>query len=575
MRKSKAWRVLALCAGFVILIVVVGILLIDPIVKWQIESRGTQAVGARVELAQADVSFFPLGVTLTDLQVTNPDHPMTNAMQVDRITASLAAGPLFQRKVIIDEMAMERTRFNTTRSTSGAVPGLGSSKLSTAAQSGQDCQNLKLPALGIPDVDQILKNAQMASLSLIETLQTQVNRQQADWASKLEALPGPEAFDNYRQRIEKFTSGNKISVTALLSAPAEIQSLQKDLQRDLALLNDAQKDLSREVDGLKTQMSKVSGLATQDVNALVKEYGLARANLKKMSHALLGDAFCGWVVQALDWYDRIKPLLKDQPDPQKPEPTQRLPGSASKPADETLPDFLIRKAVVSVELKSGTITGGLRNVTTRQDILGQPMAFYLSGEKLNGLDLVQISGVLDHVQPASTQDTLEMMMRGLALENFVVPSGLPLTINRALADIKLQSSLSGETIDAVLKTGLTDAVIEVAQTGSGDPISDVIASVLAELRRVDIAAMVSGTVKDYTMKIESGLDRILGPAVSKVVQKQTAVLRDQLKAGLDARITPAMTEVRKGLAGFSPIESELSSRLDLGKELTQTIKGPF
>ncbi len=577
MSKRSAGRGLAYGVGFVVIIIVVGILLIDPIVKWQIETRGTQAVGARVDIAQADVSFFPLGLTLTDVQVTNPDHPMTNALQVDRVNAALDAGPLFKRKIIIDEMAMERVRFNTPRSVSGAIPGRAPDQIPDAGQSGRDCRELQLPTFSVPDVATILETAQLASLSRAEAIQSQIDQQQAAWNNKLESLPGPETFEGYRQRIDKLTSGNKSSLAGLLSAPAEIQALQKDLQRDLALIKNAEKVLKGEVAALQGQLGDVKGLAVKDIEALVKKYGLSITDLKDVSQTLLGDAFCGWVTQALDWYARIKPLLKDDAGSRESAPDKPTPRDATRPEDGTLPDFLIRKAVVSVELNSGTITGGLRNVTTDQEVLGQPMAFYLSGEKLKGVDLIRINGVLDHVRPASTRDTLDMVMRGLALENFVIPTGtaLPLTITRALAEIQLQSSLSGETIDALLNTGLTDAVIEVGQTGGESPIGNIIASVLHGLRKVNLAAMINGTIRDYTMKIESGLDQALAPAISKIVKEHTAALRNDLTTGIYNQITPAMTKVQEDLAGFEVIQSELAARLDLGKDLTQIIKRPF
>jgi hypothetical protein len=168
-------------------------------------------------------------------------------------------------------------------------------------------------------------------------------------------------------------------------------------------------------------------------------------------------------------------------------------------------------------------------------------------------------------------------MRGLALENFVIPTGtgLPLTITRALAEIQLRSTLKGETIDAVLNTGLTDAVIKVAQTGDGGPIGNIIAPVLDGLRQVNMAAKVNGTIRDYTLKIESGLDQALAPAISKIVQKQTAALREALSTGINNQLAPAMKEAQEGLAGFGPIQGQLATRLDLGKDLTQKIKRPF
>ena len=101
--------------------------LADLLVKRSIEKAGTRVVGAMVELAEADVHLFPLGITLKSLQVTNPDNPMSNAVEAGWIDFSLDSLNLLRRKIIIDTMAMEGVRFNTPRKTSGAVtlPGQG------------------------------------------------------------------------------------------------------------------------------------------------------------------------------------------------------------------------------------------------------------------------------------------------------------------------------------------------------------------------------------------------------------------------------------------------------------------
>ena len=46
--------------------------ILDLIVKKYIEKEGTKAVGAKVELKSVDVSLFPAGIDLFQLQVTNP-----------------------------------------------------------------------------------------------------------------------------------------------------------------------------------------------------------------------------------------------------------------------------------------------------------------------------------------------------------------------------------------------------------------------------------------------------------------------------------------------------------------------
>ncbi|MBW1675831.1 MAG: hypothetical protein JRJ79_04345 [Deltaproteobacteria bacterium] len=83
--KWVRWQ--GLIAFVVVVIVVMGVwfFVVDSAIEAVIEKTGTHVVGAKVELEDADLSISPLGLSLTGLQVTNPDEPMSNAVQVDRM----------------------------------------------------------------------------------------------------------------------------------------------------------------------------------------------------------------------------------------------------------------------------------------------------------------------------------------------------------------------------------------------------------------------------------------------------------------------------------------------------------
>ena len=121
MKKWLRWQGLIVFGVVSCIILIFWIFLVDTIVKRTIEKAGTKVVGAKVELADADVRLFPPGLTLTNLQVTNPDSPMFNAVEAGRIDFSPDVLNLLKRKIIIDTMAIEGVRFNTSRKTSGAV----------------------------------------------------------------------------------------------------------------------------------------------------------------------------------------------------------------------------------------------------------------------------------------------------------------------------------------------------------------------------------------------------------------------------------------------------------------------
>ena len=111
------------------ILVCVWIFLVDGWVRYLIEEAGTEAVGAKVELDAADLSLFPAGLTLSRLQVTNPKAPMTNAVEMAKVTMGLDGLHLLRRKVIVEEMAVGRRSIRDSqgyiRSDPGSFPSRG------------------------------------------------------------------------------------------------------------------------------------------------------------------------------------------------------------------------------------------------------------------------------------------------------------------------------------------------------------------------------------------------------------------------------------------------------------------
>ncbi|MCX5819268.1 MAG: hypothetical protein NT047_05090 [Deltaproteobacteria bacterium] len=89
MKKWIRWQGIAAFVVVSALLAGVWGLVVDRVIKGIIEKAGTKAVGAKVELGAADLSLFPLGLTLNRLPVTDPDEPMTNAVEITRVAGSL------------------------------------------------------------------------------------------------------------------------------------------------------------------------------------------------------------------------------------------------------------------------------------------------------------------------------------------------------------------------------------------------------------------------------------------------------------------------------------------------------
>jgi len=568
MNKWFGLKGLAVGLGVVILIVVIALFLIDGIIEKQVEKYGTRAVGARVDLAKADLAFFPPGITLTGLEVTNPDSPMTNAVEVATISFALDVMPLLEKKVIIDDMTLARVQFNTQRKTSGAVPGLTpTEKDKEKERAASGCGDIALPALELSDVGSILSREKLESLDAVKAVKADIEAEKSKWQKKLTALPDQKRLESYKARVEKLTSGGSGQLGGFLSAAGDIQNIQKEIQQDLDALKNAQNSLNSEIASLNGKIDRLAANPMADVKRLADKYALSPGGLNNMSRVLMGDQMCGWVQKALGWYDRLK----------KPGPKKETPDTQVESEGGEIPFVLIRRAEASIVLKSGTIKGVFKDITTLPELLGKPTTFDLSGQKLDGLGLIKILGSLDHSNPARSINTVKASVKGYLLENFKLPAdtGVPIIIKKAIADLEVDSSLTGEDLTALFTAALKNANLSVDTSTQSSPLVKAMGAALESLSTLAANADVNGTLENYTVKIKSDVDKLLKSAMGKVVHQQTAALKKQLKSQISAQLQGPAGEARGALGGFGDIQGELTERLNIGNGLLGDLKLPF
>src|SRR3990172_436371 len=143
------WKAVIPLGVTLVLVALFWWVFLDRAVERAVEYVGTEILGARVDVASAEVSLGRGAVVLRGLEVTNPDQPMTNLVQSDQIVAQVRVLPLLQKKVVIDTMAVRGVRFGTPRRTSGAIQR----RSPTTGQVGRaisDCANhIRIPPLNL------------------------------------------------------------------------------------------------------------------------------------------------------------------------------------------------------------------------------------------------------------------------------------------------------------------------------------------------------------------------------------------------------------------------------------------
>ncbi|MFQ5508494.1 MAG: TIGR03545 family protein [Leptospirillia bacterium] len=521
-----------LACGAVLLLCVFVLLFAGKLVEWGVEEGGTRLVGARVDVGDADFSLWSGSLSLTDLAVTNPSAPMTNALEAGHIAVALDSGGLISRKVVINRMEVERVRLGTPRVSSGAISRVP--KVSAPATGDSD--GFSLPGFEVPGVKQLLAGKSLDAVADAERLAADLKSAEEEWAERMKKLPDQGKLASYRERAEALGDKAGGGIGGLLGAGREVQELKRDLQADMSALTGARDDLKKELADYRERAQKVARAPAEEarrIAATVSGEGAAG----NIGSALFGDAAGGWIKAGADWYRRLSPLLDrvaaGRGEPQAAPPLRGKGVDVRFPESDPLPDFLLREADVSVQLERFGVSGWLRDISSDPARLGRPATFGFKGDGLADGERLEVSGRLDHTDPERPVDALKLNLSGVPLTGFPLSrsASFPVSLAKADAALDVDVKVAAEALSGEFTARLEGARFTVGETGN-----KAISEALSRVRQVTVRGAISGTVASPEMRLGSDLDRVLGDAVKSAAKGRLAALEKDLETEIAGRV---------------------------------------
>ncbi|MEA3222126.1 MAG: TIGR03545 family protein [Thermodesulfobacteriota bacterium] len=566
MMKWIRWRGLVACIGIIIVLSGLWFLFIDSFVERMIEKRGSRIVGAKVELADADLSLFPAGLTLKGLQVTDPEEPMKNAFEIDRATFSIDTLNLFRRKAIINEMTLDGLRLDTSRKTSGALPSR-TTRAPAVSKEGSK-KEFKVPLFEVPNVGDVLKKEDLKSLRLVESLRADIKREKDNWRDRVQGLPDKKKVDEYKARIDRIKKARNGGIKDILNATSEAAAIRKDLKHDIKNIKGVQKEFKASRVLLKERLNQVANAPDEDVHRLKEKYSLSPKGIGNMTQILFGQTVGHWVERGLIWYKRLKPVLERAKEMKKDseviKPLRARGTDVRFKEYEPLPDFLIRNTKAGFKLQGGTMTGEVKNITPDQDILGAPLDFVFSGKSLKDIQSIRVTGTLDHIVPSNTKDAVNFRVKGYHVQDTVLSDSarLPVTLKNGLMDLDGHLAISAEKFRIEVKSTVKSATLKVGVQDETNLLATSIRSALSEISGFTLCVDVYGSLDKYDMRVTSDLDEILKKAVRRLVQAQVAQFEKELKAAILERIGTPLKELDASLTELGTIDKEIDKRIN-------------
>jgi len=568
------WQGILIFAVACVLLAAFWRLFLNGFTERAIEKTGAAIVGAEVDLDAARVTLSPLGITLSGLQVTNPNAPAVNIVEAGRI-AFLMDGPnALRHKVIIDEMRVEGVRLNSPRKSPGFVSKTeGPSVVQQLAE---------LPSFVIPNVKEVFEEekANLPSLKLITGAVEDGRKARTRWDGKIKELKAAADPDKYQKQFEALKAKTgKASLGNILGGAKDVVALQKQVREDLKTIASAKTEFTADASALRKVVADAPGLVASDAQRLIEKYSFSQAGLANISRLLFGGKIAGQVSSALRWNERLSPLIDRIKtkvrgrDAVKPLRAKGL--DVRFPEDHPLPDFLARLVNVTISLPAGDFGGRVENLTPDQDILGQPLKFRFSGENLKGLKSAVLEGTFDRTRAAARKDALSFRVRGYQARDLRLSTSqaLPISLAEGSVDLDLGATLEKGQISARIAAGLRGIRLAVekaeARPGLAGRVDAAIRTALLSVSNLSLTAEITGAADDFDVKVRSDIDDILKNAVGAVVRDQMAGLEKDLKAAISERAAGPLETLDLDVKGLDASGLELDG---LAKRLNDLLK---
>ena len=584
------WKAIVPLLLLLCLFAVAWALLVDRVVQRTIEEVGAEILGARVDVASADLSLTAGRISILGLEAANPDSPMRNLVEAEEIVADVRMPALFRKKVVIEQVSVRGVRFGTERSESGALENPSPTSGQLARQVSGWADQVRVPPLNLEGLGTVVATDAIALDSLRTLAEARSTLSLADssrriWEEDLRSLNAASVIDSARALVSSLNSANPISlgvtgITRLAGSARNTLTSVRNLENRVTALDSSVRAGRLQ---LEQQVRGVVAAREADYRYALRLLRLPSLDAPDVSPAIFSEMSAARLRPVLYWVNQAARYLPPGLDPRRvkgPERTRRPGTTVVFPGRQVDPDFLIELADVDMLIggagaAAGSYAARLTGLTSQPAVYGQPMR--VSVERTGGIvgpTDISVSALLDRTG-ARIRDSLAAHLRGVDLP--VIDLGmLGARLNMGGGTSELVLARSADSIAGTWVWKSSDVAwsrlggegSRERGAGSGGQIGDVVLGLLwrtvSALNEVEIEVRFAGPVTGPSLHVSSNVGGAVARSLRAELGREIARAEQQVRAQVDRLVDEQVNEAR---ARVDAVRSEIEERI--GVQLSQ------
>lgn len=572
--KMIRWSGLAAFVLIIALSVIVGFFFLDNWVKRSIESAGFAINGAEVNVGKLDLTLNPIGFKLADIEISNPDKPTHNTVEIADIQLALNLPQLFLGNVRIFDAQVMDIAADTERARIAKVK-------EADVVSGDDAPNAvqqKVEAISqsLPSVNEVIAQNTQNTQQAFEAAKQSLSNSEASLTQAIDDLPKTEQLDDYQQKIAQIDALELNSLTDIQTASELVAELAEQVARDKQAIEQAKTAMNDAISDSRSALDNVVQAPGKDLADIQEQYPLNAASALKVAEVLLGDDFVRRVQQAQYWYVKASPWLARL----RPEPTEtqeqpsRLEGEFVRFAHpDPTAEFQLDNAGVSFIADGWPWQLAVANVSTAKPDGALPARLLLQ-RGTNEDAALRVEGLLDTINGVS-QDTYTFSGQGVEVGSSQTQIGdADIRWTPEPADVEGSIVANDGELDGTIT--LTFPSNQFETIGQGQMVR-LLSDALAGVNAFKVDIVVGGRALSPSLSIRSDLDNqfsnaLQGAAKARYqqwvgsVQDELLVKANELKAPLESEFDGLKAQRQAAEARIAAFETQVVDELERLKQ---------
>jgi len=564
------WEALTALTFAAVLIAVYMIFLLEFHLKWIAEKTAFESIGSEVNIDSIDVDFFEPSFLIKRIQITNPDKPEENSIEIAKIKINFLYAPLLKKSFVSEQTDVLGLKFHTSRSYPGRVLPKEKRLLILKDPSRAKVHEAlrgKFKKSAFSDLADLFRKdkrkeiekkykEKLKSLKVSDEIQNQAKAIEAKAKSIENAVESPQV-KKLLADVKSFRFKSGSTSESVKSASKALELIKKLKSKRKEIKTEVQ-SLQSEIKSLKQQIKSAPANFLKDSNMLKASLDPKQMSPDKISEEILSEYFSLQLSQV----DRVTSSLKSQALGDKAKYIDSLPTSSEDSDVEKdnsekisqmslekekdlayrkygkniifykaalLPEYWFKKIKITSQASSGQdfgdVSGFINDFSSSPELIPNPMIVKIEGSvPKQGIGKFEIDSTVDHRLIGQETEKVSIEVTDYIVKGLELFGGSDewIKILESNASTVLNVMMKKNQIDLVLTQRLKTPKYDVFAKDKN--VETLMKRLEGEKSDLTLSLKAQGDIKKPKLRISSNIGDVIISIVKQELSAQAGAL---------------------------------------------------